>query len=63
MNSIKSFISSSFSRLTDKQFSWPTWQELLSTTGLVITASVVIALVVLFMDGTINFLFSNLIYR
>ncbi len=63
MNSIKSFFNSSYSRLTDKQFFWPTWQELLSTTGLVITASVVIALLVLLMDGTINLVFSNLLYR
>jgi preprotein translocase subunit SecE len=63
MDKIKSYLQSSFGLLTDKHFHWPTWQELFSTTGLVIMASLVIAFIVLLMDGTINLVFSNLIYR
>jgi len=63
MDKLKSYFQTSFSTLTDKHFHWPTWQELFSTTRLVLVASLVIALVVLLMDGTINMIFSNLIYR
>jgi preprotein translocase subunit SecE len=59
MERINSFFRESYQELTTK-VSWPTWSELQSSAAIVSVAALIIALIVLLMDGVSNLAFSNL---
>jgi len=49
MNKLRAFISEAYQELRFK-VSWPTWQELQSSTQLVLVAVLILSIVVFFMD-------------
>ena len=55
MSKIEGYIKESYTELMDK-VSWPTWSELQSSSIVVAIATVIIALIIYFMDS----IFSNL---
>ena len=55
MSKISGYIKESYNELVDK-VSWPTWSELQSSSIVVAIATVIIALIIYFMDS----IFSNL---
>jgi preprotein translocase subunit SecE len=61
MSKIVSYIENAYDELIHK-VSWPTWKELQETTGIVLTAIAILTLIVFLMDGTLEFLFSKVIY-
>lgn len=59
MERLKTYIIESFDELKNKM-TWPTWENLQQTTGIVLLASVVLALVISLMDGASNFVMSTI---
>jgi len=57
---IKSYFQESYNELVHK-VTWPTWKELQSSALIVMVASIIIALVIFFMDSVFEFLM-NFIY-
>ena len=55
MSKISGYIKESYNELVDK-VSWPTWSELQSSSIVVAIATIIIALIICFMDS----IFSNL---
>ena len=55
MANVTEYIKESYIELTQK-VSWPTWKELQSSAVLVLIAAFIIALIILAMDQSINFL-------
>tara|TARA_Y100000589_G_scaffold226443_1_gene213938 strand:+ start:254 stop:448 length:195 start_codon:yes stop_codon:yes gene_type:complete len=55
MSKISGYIKESYNELVDK-VSWPTWSELQSSSIVVAIATIIIALIIYFMDS----IFSNL---
>jgi preprotein translocase subunit SecE len=54
MAKVSEYIKESYIELTQK-VTWPTWRELQNSAVLVLVAAFIIALIVLVMDQTINF--------
>ena len=61
MEKVKEYILASYNELVNK-VTWPTTQELQSSTVLVLVASLIIALVIFAMDSASNFILQTLIY-
>ncbi len=61
MNKVVSYIENAYDELIHK-VSWPTWKELQETTGIVLTAILILTLLVFAMDGALEFIFSKIIY-
>ena len=55
MANVTEYIKESYIELTQK-VTWPTWKELQSSAILVLIAAFIIALIILAMDQSINFL-------
>jgi preprotein translocase subunit SecE len=55
MATVSEYIKESYIELTEK-VTWPTWRDLQNSSILVLIAALIIALVILFMDQSINFL-------
>ncbi|MEZ5054350.1 MAG: preprotein translocase subunit SecE [Chitinophagales bacterium] len=62
MNSLKSYLLTSYEELTTK-VTWPTWKDLQSNTVIVAVASIVIALLIGVMDVISKLIFSDIIYN
>ena len=62
MDQIIQYIKESYNELVHK-VTWPTWPELLSTTRVVIVASIVIALIIFVMDAVSSFILTDTIYE
>jgi preprotein translocase subunit SecE len=62
MDRLRAYVRESFEELRTKM-TWPTWQNLQQTTGIVLLACAVLALVIFFMDSIANQVLSNFIYR
>ena len=54
MAKVSEYIKESYIELTQK-VTWPTWRELQNSAVLVLVAAFIIAMVILVMDQTINF--------
>lgn len=54
MNNIRTYINESFDELRNKM-TWPTWQNLMSTTGVVLLATGVLVTLIFAMDSIANF--------
>jgi preprotein translocase subunit SecE len=54
MAKVSEYIKESYIELTQK-VTWPTWRELQNSAVLVLVAAFIIALIILVMDQTINF--------
>ena len=59
MERLNNFFRESYLELTTK-VSWPTWPELQSSAAIVSLAALIIALIVLLMDGASNLAFSTI---
>ncbi len=55
MSKTAEFIKESYIELTEK-VTWPTWGELWNSSILVLIASVIIAMIIVIMDQSVNFL-------
>ena len=55
MAKVAEYIKESYIELTEK-VTWPTWRELQNSAVLVLVAALIIALIILVMDQSINFL-------
>jgi len=55
MASVSEYIKESYIELTQK-VTWPTWRELQNSAVLVLIAALIIALIIMVMDQSINFL-------
>ncbi len=55
MAKVSEFIKESYIELTQK-VTWPTWAELWNSSILVLVAAVIIAMIILLMDQTVNFI-------
>lgn len=62
MEQVIQYIRDSYNELVYK-VTWPTWPELLSTTRVVIVASIVIALIIFVMDAFSSFVLTDTIYE
>ncbi len=62
MESIRLYIVESFDELKNK-VTWPSWINLQQTTGVVLLASLILALIIFGMDALTNVILKNLIYR
>jgi len=62
MDQIIEYLKESYNELVHK-VTWPTWSELLSTTRVVIVASIVIALLIFVMDAASSFVLTDTIYK
>jgi preprotein translocase subunit SecE len=60
MERIKLYIKESYNELINK-VTWPSWQSLQSTTVVVVIASIILSMVIFFMDMGSNFV-TSLIY-
>ncbi|HEY8781014.1 MAG TPA: preprotein translocase subunit SecE [Mucilaginibacter sp.] len=58
MATVSEYIKESYVELTQK-VTWPTWRELYHSAVLVLIASIIIALIILLMDQSINFVLSH----
>ncbi|MBA2406882.1 MAG: preprotein translocase subunit SecE [Chitinophagales bacterium] len=58
MNQIRTFFSETSNELVNK-VSWPTWEELQSSTVVVTVAALILAFIVFLMDKAANFTMSN----
>ena len=58
MRKIRAYISESWDELVNK-VSWPTWSELQESTIVVMVASLIIALVIMVMDGSFEFIMKS----
>ncbi len=58
MNQIHTFFSETSNELVNK-VSWPTWEELQSSTVVVTVAALILAFIVFLMDKAANFTMSN----
>ena len=58
MAKVSEYIKESYIELTQK-VTWPTWRELQNSAVLVLIAAFIIAIVILAMDQTINFLLKH----
>jgi preprotein translocase subunit SecE len=58
MATVSEYIRESYVELTQK-VTWPTWRELQNSAVLVLIAAVIIALIILVMDQSINFVLSH----
>jgi preprotein translocase subunit SecE len=58
MASVSEYIKDSYVELTQK-VTWPTWRELQNSAVLVLIAAIIIALIILVMDQSINFVLSH----
>ncbi|HEY4327340.1 MAG TPA: preprotein translocase subunit SecE [Mucilaginibacter sp.] len=54
MAKVSEYIKESYIELTQK-VTWPTWRELQNSAVLVLVAALIIAMIILVMDQTINF--------
>ena len=54
MSKVSEYVKESYIELTQK-VTWPTWRELQNSAVLVLVAAFIIALIILLMDQTINF--------
>jgi preprotein translocase subunit SecE len=59
---IKIYFQEAYHELTTR-VSWPTWKDLQSSAIVVAIAALLIALLIGFMDGSANFLFTKLLYK
>jgi len=59
MNDIVLYVKESYNELIHK-VTWPTWPELFSSSRLVIIASVILALIIFFMDTISNAVLSTI---
>jgi preprotein translocase subunit SecE len=55
MSKVSEYVKESYIELTQK-VTWPTWRELQNSAVLVLIAALIIALIILVMDQSINFL-------
>ena len=55
MAKVSEFIKESYIELTQK-VTWPTWGELWNSSILVLVAALIIAMIILLMDQTVNFI-------
>ena len=62
MGSIREYVIESFDELKNK-VTWPTWVNLTQTTGVVLLASLVLAVLIFGMDAVTNFALKTFIYR
>lgn len=62
MESIRLYIVESFDELKNK-VTWPTWINLQQTTGVVLLASLFLAVLIFGMDAVTNFVLKTFIYR
>ena len=58
MRKIREYLSESWDELVHK-VSWPTWSELQESTIVVMIASLIIAVVIMAMDGTFQFIMKS----
>ena len=58
MANVTEYIKESYIELTEK-VTWPTWRDLQNSAVLVLVAAFIIAIVILLMDQSINFLLSQ----
>jgi preprotein translocase subunit SecE len=58
MAKVSEYIKESYIELTQK-VTWPTWRELQSSAVLVLVAALIIAMIILVMDQSINFILSQ----
>ena len=58
MAKVSEYIKESYIELTQK-VTWPTWRELQNSAVLVLIAAIIIALIILVMDQSINFVLSH----
>ena len=59
---LKTYIKESYNELVNK-VSWPTWKELQSSAIVVLTTSLIIALIVWLMDIAFSHLMQDVIYK
>ncbi|MBK8808099.1 MAG: preprotein translocase subunit SecE [Bacteroidales bacterium] len=59
---LKNYIKESYNELVNK-VSWPTWQELQSSSVIVMVASIIIALIVWLMDFGFSHLMQDVVYN
>ncbi len=62
MEQIVQYIKESYNELVNK-VTWPSWPSLLSSTRLVLVASLVIALIIFVMDAVSSFILTDTIYE
>jgi preprotein translocase subunit SecE len=55
MSKVSEYVKESYIELTQK-VTWPTWRELQNSAILVLVAALIIAMIILIMDQSINFL-------
>jgi preprotein translocase subunit SecE len=55
MSKVSEYVKESYIELTQK-VTWPTWRELQNSAVLVLIAALIIALIIMVMDQSINFL-------
>jgi preprotein translocase subunit SecE len=58
MANVSEYIKESYIELTEK-VTWPSWRELQSSAVLVLVAALIIAMLILVMDQSINFLITQ----
>ncbi len=61
MEQVLQYIKESYNELVHK-VTWPTWPSLLSSTRLVLVASLIIALIIFVMDAVSSFILTDTIY-
>ncbi len=62
MEQVLEYIKESYNELVNK-VTWPTWASLLSSTRLVLVASMIIALIIFLMDAVSSFILTDTIYE
>lgn len=62
MENVLEYIKESYNELVNK-VTWPTWASLLSSTRLVLVASLIIALIIFIMDAVSSFILTDTIYE
>ena len=61
MNKVANYLQETYNELIHK-VSWPSWADLQSSSIVVMVASLIIALIVFAMDGSFDFIFSNILF-
>jgi preprotein translocase subunit SecE len=62
MESLKAYIMESYEELVSR-VTWPTWKDLQSSALVVAVASIIIALIIGFMDLSAKLLFNDVLYK
>ena len=59
---LKTYVKESYNELAHK-VTWPTWPELQSSAIVVLTATFIVALIVLLMDTTFSLVMKDMLYK